>query len=616
MQTRPLLLCTLALLLTLPLAAQTFSVHSYPGHGGNLLTADFNRDGHTDLLEYGGFNTPAFIAINDGHGGFPTATPLGTAINVNGAAIADFNKDGYPDVAACVDTSPSEIGPLTFAINVYLNQSGSGTFSLKQSIPLPSNMVCTSMSTGDMNNDGNTDLVVGVTPLSGGGQSFLYTFFDSATGTLAAPVQQAVTLTSQDPNFTCFLNGLAAADFTGTGRYDVLIYGLCTSDVPGSLTLNYAQNTGGGHYAVTRTFEQGPVGFDLINPLRLVNANNDLLPDLVIVNDGFDHPGSNFHTLIATSQGGGKFGVQDVIQEFDSDGSCLNRISAADIADLNGDKNPDVINSATVPTTGCGAGLRPGYILQAGNGNGSFPITQQVDLPDASPSSENFDVVAADFNNDNRQDFAVLATNTRGAIELHVYTNISSFAVSPCLAGGPGAHLCVPAAVSSTSEKITATATGVTGPVRLVQLYIDGKKVNQFAGNQVNTVVTVTPGTHNAQVAALEYNGQLSKSAIATFTTSSTSTCAAPATAGVKICTPASGATVTSPVAIKAAARAATGTTITAMRVYVDSVAKTTVTGATISTSVAMAAGKHTLSVVGFEANGAALKSTEIITVP
>jgi hypothetical protein len=52
------------------------------------------------------------------------------------------------------------------------------------------------------------------------------------------------------------------------------------------------------------------------------------------------------------------------------------------------------------------------------------------------------------------------------------------------------------------------------------------------------------------------------------------------------------------------------------MRVYVDSVAKTTVTGATISTSVAMAAGKHTLSVVGFEANGAALKSTEIITVP
>ncbi len=93
------------------------------------------------------------------------------------------------------------------------------------------------------------------------------------------------------------------------------------------------------------------------------------------------------------------------------------------------------------------------------------------------------------------------------------------------------------------------------------------------------------------------------------------SACAAPATAGVKICSPGAGASATSPVPITVAAKAATGTSIKAMRVYVDNVAKFTVNGATLSTSLSMTAGNHSIAVVGFEANGAALKTTETITV-
>jgi hypothetical protein len=127
------------------------------------------------------------------------------------------------------------------------------------------------------------------------------------------------------------------------------------------------------------------------------------------------------------------------------------------------------------------------------------------------------DAVSADFNNDNRADFALIAQDQNGTNELLVYTNTSSFSVSPCLPSGPGAHLCTPSQDTASSEHFTAAATGFTGPVRLMQLYIDGTKRGQFPGNQINASVTLAPGTHTAQVVELEYNGEFSKSATISF---------------------------------------------------------------------------------------------------
>jgi hypothetical protein len=608
------LFCTVALLCTLPLAGQNFSIHSYPAHGTRLLTADFNRDGHTDLLEYGDLNNlfPATIALNDGKGGFPSSSPV-NSLPVAAAAIADLNNDGYPDIATCSLTSPSFTIPQTFAVNIYMNQAGSGAFKLSQSFPLPANTNCVGITAGDMNGDGNTDIVAGVT--DGSGLSHVYTYFVNKSGTLSPSIQQTVSVQSPaNPEFSCSLAGLAAADYSSTGRYDLVLYGFCSTDVPGAGTFYYAQNAGNGRYNLSEFFEEDGVGLSLEQPLRLVNINNDLLPDLALVTVGFSHPGFGYNTLFLTGQGGGKFSTQDVFDEFD-EGDCGNRTAASDVADFNGDGNPDIVNAATVPLTGCGSSIMSGYVLQTGNGQGSWPISQDNNLPVSNPSVLEVNVIAADFNNDNHPDFALVTQDDiSGATELLVYMNISDAAVSRCLANGPGAHLCAPIASGST-EQFTATATGITGPVRLMQLYIDGRKVNQFPGNQVNTSVTVAPGTHKAQVVEVEYNGHFSKSAISSFTVKSPQSCVAPATTGVKICSPIAGATAISPVSVTAAAKAATGTTVKAMRVYVDNVAKFTVNGATLSTSLPMAAGNHSIAIVGFEANGATLKTTETIAV-
>ena len=51
------------------------------------------------------------------------------------------------------------------------------------------------------------------------------------------------------------------------------------------------------------------------------------------------------------------------------------------------------------------------------------------------------------------------------------------------------------------------------------------------------------------------------------------------------------------------------------MRRYVANVAKYTVSGNTVQTSVSLSAGKHSLVVVAYENNGAALTATDTITV-
>jgi hypothetical protein len=498
----------------LPLAAQSFSTKSYTAHGSQLLTADFNRDGFTDLLEYGNPNTPvpAYVAVNDGQGGFATGSLI-TSNPVAAAAVADLNHDGYPDIAACVVTSPANAFPPTYAVNVYLNQSGNGQFALSQSIPLPSNTGCVGITAGDINRDGHTDVVTGV---SGGSGDQLITYFGSSTGQLGPGIQQAVSLPlRQSANFTCSLNGLAAADYTGTGRYDLMLFGGC-SFVTSTGDLYYAASAGNGQYTLTDIFEG--TGLLQVAP-RLANVNNDLLPDLSFVVSNFDHPGNSYGTFVATNQGSGKFTVQLPFSEIDG-GGCNNFIGGAGVADFNGDGNPDIVNSATVPPTGCGSSVLPGVVLLTGNGQGTWQISQESDLPSngTSPPSLNMDAVSADFNNDNRADFALIAQDQNGTNELLVYTNTSSFSVNPCLPSGPGAHLCTPSQVTASSEHFTAAATGLTGPVRLMQLYVDGKKVGQFPGNQINASVTLVQGTHTAQVVELEYNGEFSKSAAIIFT--------------------------------------------------------------------------------------------------
>jgi hypothetical protein len=91
-------------------------------------------------------------------------------------------------------------------------------------------------------------------------------------------------------------------------------------------------------------------------------------------------------------------------------------------------------------------------------------------------------------------------------------------------------------------------------------------------------------------------------------------TCSAPSSAGVHICAPASGSTVSSPVSVQAAATI-TGT-ISSMQLWVDGVKKDTVSGSkTLNTSVSLAAGTHRFAIIAINTAGQKWESAVSATV-
>lgn len=112
---------------------------------GALFTADLNQDGKLDLIWPG---QQGAVFLGNGNGTFKQI-PLGTTYE-SICAIADMNGDGYPDLITC--GSPSYI----YAGN------GDGTFQTAPFYvaPIPDYYSAESAAVGDVNNDGNPDLVI------------------------------------------------------------------------------------------------------------------------------------------------------------------------------------------------------------------------------------------------------------------------------------------------------------------------------------------------------------------------------------------------------------------------------------------------------------------------
>src|SRR4051812_44112565 len=90
--------------------------------------------------------------------------------------------------------------------------------------------------------------------------------------------------------------------------------------------------------------------------------------------------------------------------------------------------------------------------------------------------------------------------------------------------------------------------------------------------------------------------------------------CTATVDKTVKICSPASGATVTSPVTFSAGARD-TSHTVTAMIMYIDSVKKAQSSNASLTAILSLPAGKHAIVVRAWDSTGFFFSSSESITV-
>ena len=187
-----------------------------------LASADFNGDGMADLAVTDLADHQISILLGNGKGGFTLGTPITSteaSFDPQHIVTADFNNDGLPDLVYNDGTAA--------AVDL-VEGTGTGTFGAP--IVTAVDGPVQALATGDLNGDGQADLVASVS--TGTGTGTIDTLQNSA-GVFAAAVSQPTSITSPAV--------VAIGDINGDGLAD-----LVTMNSSGALEV--FPGIGGGYF--------------------------------------------------------------------------------------------------------------------------------------------------------------------------------------------------------------------------------------------------------------------------------------------------------------------------------------------------------------------------------
>ncbi|HLH06481.1 MAG TPA: alkaline phosphatase family protein [Terriglobales bacterium] len=187
-------------------------------------------------------------------------------------------------------------------------------------------------------------------------------------------------------------------------------------------------------------------------------------------------------------------------------------------------------------------------------------------------------------------------------------TTVASGSTSCTPPSSPGAVLCTPSAGRTYGSPVLFTGAGTakSGSVNHLELWVDGKKVNDYSGAVLNTSTVLASGTHTATLVEVEPNWSYIKSAPVTFTVGG---CTPPTSAGAKLCSPVAGQSYSSPVAISGAGTVANGS-VNHLELWLDGHKIGNYFSSTMTATVSSSSGTHTATLVAVDANGNYVKST------
>ncbi len=329
--------------------------------------ADFNGDGKPDLvLELDAATVGAsetlqvFLGVGDGsftEGASLTYGPqtAGSALNISGLATGDVNNDGRADIVISRDVE------LRDRTSVFLG-NGDGTFGAERVL---SDIGWTDLTIADIDRDGKLDLVT-------------FTVFPALMRGNGDGTFQTRASVKDSSNSSEFYqtDGGTVGDVDGDGDLDVV-----TLDLTNRRAVLFL-NRGDGTFEPERFL---PLGADP-SSVAIADVNADGRPDIVT---------GNYNSLsILLGTGGGLFASPQTIA---LPGAHTNIA----IVDVDGDSRLDIVTS-TLDTTGVSGAA--GVNVLRGRGDGTFAAATRT-----GPTNGSLFLAVSDFDGSGRPDVAVHA---------------------------------------------------------------------------------------------------------------------------------------------------------------------------------------------------------------
>jgi hypothetical protein len=243
------------------------TVLSFSGAISDVVAADFNHDGWDDVAVSVTARDQIHVRLSSRSGGFDDALVFPVGKQPTALAVGDFDDDGHFDVAA--------FNSGDFDVWILLGD-GQGSFVPLTPIQVSVGSQLTQMAAGDVNEDGNLDLVA-VDPA----RDLIYVALLKDTGDLD-------TLTSFTPAASR-PEGLTLGDFDGDGALDLVT-------VAQTRQIEFLGGDGAGGFSTG-----APRGTGAAAPTRVAAADldNDGDLDVAVSDDGLDQ----VHLLVNDGKG-------------------------------------------------------------------------------------------------------------------------------------------------------------------------------------------------------------------------------------------------------------------------------------------------------------------------
>ncbi len=349
-------------------AAYDFTLATGRGLDPNQFAiGDLNRDGHRDLVVATENNLAVLLGKGDGTFRFGKPVPYNVLVPIEaggtigaycGIAIADFRRNGKPDLVTCGSVYPG---------------NGDGTFGNPRIYSVDSQ---DQVIAADFNNDHELDLL---SPYGDG--------FSLSLGVKGGSFRSSV-VTS-----TTLAGSITTADFNRDGIADVAVVNAAPGLGKQTAHVTIFPGTGKNYFAPGKVYPVGVYGGQIVAG----DINGDGIQDLVVVADTIGYV-TNYDTSVLLGNADGTFKPARNYSLVITPEDGYSHIADTYLADVNNDKKLDLIGD---------------WGVALGNGDGSFQ--KPIPLPSIVYAGELDSLTVGDFNHDGKLDLAVVEGESSGS---------------------------------------------------------------------------------------------------------------------------------------------------------------------------------------------------------